>query len=131
MNLKKFLLTVAAVFLTATLLGYVIHVVILGADYGSVGHLYRDQPLFPFLLLGNLGFALGFAWLYAKGVEEKPWAGQGLRFGFAVWVLWAVPFFLIQYSGQPLPRSLVLKQIGLEFFDMLILGLIAAAVYRT
>jgi hypothetical protein len=130
MNWKKCLLTFAAVFVAATLLGFVIHVLILGEDYRSLGHLHRDQPLLPFLLLANLAFALGFAWLYAKGVEEKPWLGQGLRFGFAVWLLWAVPFFLIQYSGQPLPGSLVLKQIGIEFFDMLILGLIAAAVYR-
>ena len=25
-----------------------------------------------------------FTWIYARGVENKPWLGQGLRFGVAV-----------------------------------------------
>ncbi len=64
------------------------------------------------------------------GVEAKPWAGQGLRFGLAVWLLWAVPIFLIQYAGQPFPGSMIGKEIGLELLDMLILGLLTAALYR-
>ena len=130
MNWKKFFLTFVVVFLVLTALGYIIHAVLLASDYQSVSQLYRRQPLMPFLLLGNASFSLAFVWIYAMGVEAKPWAGQGLRFGIAVWLLWAVPIFLIQYAGQPFPGSMIGKEIGLELLDMLILGLLTAALYR-
>ena len=130
MSWKRFFLTFVVVFVAVTVLGYFIHAVLLASEYQKVSHLHRSQPLFPFLLLGNLSFSLAFVWLYAKGVEAKPWLGQGLRFGLAIWLLWAVAIFLIQYAGQPLPGSLIGKQIGLEFFDMLALGALTAALYR-
>ena len=37
---------------------------------------------------------------------------------------------VIQYAGQPLPGSLTGKQIGLELLDMLLLGVLTAALYR-
>jgi hypothetical protein len=130
MNWKKFLLTVLIIFVAATILGYIIHAVLLASEYQSVSHLHRSEPLMPFLLLGNAAFSLAFVWLYAQGAENKPWAGQGLRFGLAVWLLWAVPIFLIQYAGQPFPGSMIAKIIGLELVDMLVLGLLTAGLYR-
>ena len=130
MNWKRFFLTFVVVFLVLTALGYIIHAVLLASDYQSVSQLYRRQPLMPFLLLGNASFSLAFVWIYAMGVSAKPWVGQGVRFGLAVWLLWAVPIFLIQYAGQPFPGSMIGKEIGLELLDMLILGLITAALYR-
>ena len=130
MNWKKFFLTFVVIFLVLTALGYIIHAVLLAPDYESVSQLYRLQPLMPFLLLGNASFSLAFVWIYAMGVSAKPWVGQGVRFGLAVWLLWAVPIFLIQYAGQPFPGSMIGKEIGLELLDMLILGLLTATLYR-
>ncbi len=130
MDLKKFFLTFVIIFLAATVLGYIIHAVLLASEYQRVSHLYRSQPLMPFLLLGNASFSLAFVWIYAMGVQAKPWAGQGVRFGVAAGLLWAVPIFLIQYAGQPFPGSMIVKEIGLELLDMLILGLLTAALYR-
>ncbi len=130
MNWKKFFLTFVVIFLVLTALGYIIHAVLLAPDYESVSQLYRRQPLMPFLLLGNASFSLAFVWIYAMGVSAKPWVGQGVRFGLAVWLLWAVPIFLIQYAGQPFPGSMIGKEIGLELLDMLILGLLTATLYR-
>jgi hypothetical protein len=130
MNWKRFFLTFMIIFLVTTVLGYIIHAVLLASEYQRVRHLHRSQPVMPFLLLGNVAFSLAFVWLYARGVEAKPWAGQGLRFGVAVWLLWAVPIFLIQYAGQPFPGSMIAKEIGFELPDMLVLGLLTAAFYR-
>jgi len=130
MNRKKLLSTFTAIFVAVTVLGYIIHAVLLSPDYQSVSHLYRRQPLMPFLLLGNASFSLAFVWIYSIGARANPWVGQGLRFGVAVWLLWAVPTFLIQYAGQPFPASMIAKEIGLELLDMLILGLLTAALYR-
>ena len=53
MNWKKFVLTFVVIFLVVTALGYIIHAVLLAQDYQSVSHLYRGQPLMPFLMLGQ------------------------------------------------------------------------------
>src|SRR5712692_7932406 len=57
----------------------------------------------------------------------KPWAGQGLRFGLAVWLLWAVPIFLIQYAGQPFPGSMIAKETGIYLHDLLLLCMLTRA----
>jgi hypothetical protein len=51
--------------------------------------------------------------------QAKPWVGHGVPFGVLVWLLWAVPIFLIQYAGQPFPGSMIAKET--ELLDMLIL----------
>lgn len=120
-------------FVASNLLGFVIHGVLLADDYRSVPQLIRPpeqaQPIY--MLLGFAFFALAFVWIYARGVEDKPWPGQGARFGIAVWMLFSLPVYLIYYFAvQPWPSRIVMKQIALEFFSMLLLGILTAAVYR-
>ena len=66
----------------------------------------------------------------AQGVEDKPWVGQGLRFGLAVWFLTSVAGFLTYYAVQPWGGDIVVKQILYELPRGLVLGLAAAAIYR-
>ncbi len=134
MNWKRFFAACAAVFLVAMLMGFVVHGVLLEADYRSLGSLMRSpedaQAHFPFMLVATVAFVLAFVWLYAKGVEAKPWLGQGLRFGVATWLFGAVSTFLTYYAVEPLPASLVSKQIGFELVTFLLLGTVVAALYR-
>ena len=134
MNWKRFFSASAAVFLVAMLMGFLIHGQLLEADYRSLGNAMRSPPdaqaHFPFLVLGSVFFVLAFVWLYAKGVEDKPWLGQGLRFGLATWLFGAVSMFLTYYAVQPLPGRLVVRQIGFELVDFLVLGVVVAALYR-
>ena len=80
--------------------------------------------------MADIIFAFAFVWIYVRGREEKSWLGQGMRFGVLVWLLWAVPIFLIDYATQPVPFGLIGTQIGLELVDMLIVGTAAAGIYR-
>jgi hypothetical protein len=77
-----------------------------------------------------LSFAIGSVWVYAKGVENKSWLGQGIRFGIAMWLILAIPSFLIAYAVQPVPGMLVVKQVVFEGVDKVLLGVITAALYR-
>jgi hypothetical protein len=82
------------------------------------------------IFVGYLAFAIGAVWVYSHGVEDRPWLGQGLRFGLAVWLILTVPSFLIEYATQPVPEMLVAKQIGFELINKLILGVVIAAIVR-
>jgi len=134
MNAKRAFAGFVAVFIAAILLGTLVHGVLLDADYKSVSQLNRlpaeQQARLSFLLLAYFCYAAAFVWIYAKGVEAKPWLGQGIRFGILVWLLSSVPAYLIRYMAEPWPGSLVAKQIGFDFVSVTLLGVIVAAIYR-
>jgi len=113
---------------------FVVHGVVLHDDYLKLPSLFRPeadaQKYFPFMLLAHVFLAGSFLWIYARGVEAKPWLAQGLRFGVAIAFLAIIPTYMIYYCVQPMPSSLVVKQMVLDTALMLILGVIAAFLYR-
>jgi hypothetical protein len=112
--------------------GFVIHGLLLHDDYAA-SPLMRPEAdankLMHLMALAHLLMAGAFAWIYARGVENKPWLGQGLRFGLAVAVLF-VPIFIIYYVVQPTPGALAVKQITYEVILTLLLGAAVAFIYR-
>jgi hypothetical protein len=105
MNMKRLVLTIIVIFIFANFLGYFTHAIWLRPDYMLVANLYRPegQEKLLWIILAYLSFAIGSVWLYAHGVEDKPWLGQGVRFGIAMWLVLAVPSFFIAYAVQPVP----------------------------
>jgi len=132
MNKFRLVLTIAVVFIVANFTGFFIHAIWLKQDYMPVANLYRPegQEKMAFIVLGYLGFAIGSVWAYAHGVENKPWLGQGLRFGIVLWLILSVPWFFITYAIQPIPALLLAKQIIMEGVDKIVIGVIIAALYR-
>lgn len=134
MNWRKYGLAVLAVFLTMMTTGFVVHAVLLADDYKALGSLMRSEEdqirHFPYNVLAHIAMALGVVWIYAKGVEPKPWAGQGVRFGLAFWLVGWVGVYLIYFAVQPLAPALVAKQIVYGLGEALLMGMVAAAVYR-
>ena len=132
MNKPRLVITIIVIFVVATFTGFFIHGMWLKQDYMPVASLYRpdDQIKMPFILISYLAFAIGSVWLYAHGVEDKPWLGQGVRFGIAMWLVLAVPSFLIAYAVQPMPIILTVKQLMSEAVNKIVLGLITALIYR-
>jgi hypothetical protein len=82
------------------------------------------------MILAHAILAGAFAWIYSRGVEAKPWLPQGIRFGLAIAALTIVPTYIIYYVVQPMPGVVVVKQIVFDGILMLILGSIAAFLYR-
>ena len=134
MNWKRFALALVVVLILNNIAGFVIHGMLLQADYAQYPNLLRTQEdanaHFQWMLLNFLVFSVAFVWIYANGVEDKPWVGQGLRFGVAVWLLTSVANFLTYYAVQPWGGEVVVKQILYELPRALVLGLAAAAIYR-
>jgi len=131
----RFVVSVVAVFVADMLLNFLVHGMMLGAAYAKlVPGAFRtpedSQQYAPYMLVQALLFAIGFTWIYRHGREARPWAAQGLRFGAAVAVMCTVPTFLTYYVVTPLPSDLVAQQCVLGAIEMLILGLVVAAVNR-
>ena len=114
---------------------FVVHGVLLNADYMALQQMFRtpadSQQYVPWMLLAHVLLAGAFAWVYARGREaDKPWLGQGLRFGIAMALLTIVPTYLIYYAVQPMPGMVVAKQIVFDSLTTLLLGAAVAFLYR-
>ena len=131
---KKFLIAWVVLFIAWFIGSFVVHGVLLSADYMQLTSLFRTeadaQRYFPLMVLAHVILAGAFVWIYARGVEAKPWLAQGVRFGIAVALLTIVPSYLIYFVVQPMPASVVIKQIVFDGILLVILGMIVAWLYR-
>jgi hypothetical protein len=131
---KRFVISVAVLFVASMLLGFVVHGLLLGADYAKLQNIFRSpadsQAYFPYMLAAHLFIAIGFTWIYRAGRDSRPWLGQGVRFGLAVAVLTTIPTYLIYFAVQPMPSDVVAKQIVFDCISMVLMGIITAAVNR-
>ena len=131
---KKFLVAWLVMFIVYMAGGFVVHGTLLKQDYMGLPNLFRSEqesmPYFHLMIFAHVLMAGAFTWIYARGVENKPWLGQGLRFGLAVALLAVLPIYLIYFSVQPMPAGLVVKQIIYDTVLTLILGAVVAFLYR-
>jgi hypothetical protein len=131
---KRFWLAWLVVFIAWFIGSFIVHGVLLHADYAQLANLFRKeseaQNFLPLMILAHLIMSGAFVWIYARGVEPRPWLGQGIRYGVAIVLLTTLPLYLIYYVVQPMPGATVVKQIVLDGILVLILGAIAAFMYR-
>jgi hypothetical protein len=139
MTSRRFIATCAVAFLCSQILTILIHGFILRADYAPFyGTLLRPRNgggdwRMLFLPVSHLSFIVAFVWVYANHVRAAPtesWMREGLKFGFAGWMIGQVPLWLLWYAEQPWPDSLVVKQLVLELISALAIGLVVAAMAR-
>ena len=131
---KKFLIAWVVIFVVWFCGSFVVHGVLLHDDYAKLPNLFRPeadaQKLFPLMVLAHVILAGALVWIYSRGVENAPWLPQGLRFGLAVALLTIVPTYIIYYVVQPMPDTVVMKQIVFDGILLLILGATTAFLYR-
>jgi drug/metabolite transporter (DMT)-like permease len=132
---KRFVISVVVMFVASMLTGFVVHALLLQGDYAKlVPNLFRtpqdSQGHFAYMLLAHVFLAAGFTWMYRAGRDNRPWLGQGIRFGLAVAVLSVIPTYLIYFAVQPMPSDLVAMQIVFDTIAVVILGIVVAAVNR-
>ena len=127
---SKFVVSVVIMAVMSLVLGFVVHVWLLGPDYKSLGALFRPEAdqmgFFPFMIVAHVLIGVGFTWIYRMGREAKPFLGQGIRFGLAVAVLTIIPIDLIYYAVQPMPGNVVAKQIIFGTIAMVLMGIVCA-----
>jgi len=132
---KKFALAWLIVFAVWMVGSFIVHGVLLHADYSRLPNLFRPeaeaQQYFPLMILAHVLMSGAFVWIYSRGAEAKPWLGQGIRYGCVIALLTVVPGYTIYYVVQPMPGMHVVKQIVFDGVLLLILGVVVAYLYRS
>lgn len=131
---RQFFIAWAVLFVVWMGGSFVVHGVLLQADYKALPNLFRSesdsQKYFPLMILAHVMMAGALSWIYSRGIESGPWLTQGLRFGAAVALLMCIPWYTIYYVVQPMPEATVVKQILFDGLLVLLLGVVAAFCYR-
>lgn len=128
---KRFWICGIVVGAAALILGMLVHGVLLRADYQAMATLYRTQEgataQAGWILPAYLMLGLAMTWLYRRmpasdGIDLP----RGARFGLAVALVSFVPWHMLAFVAQPLPLSMMLRQVGLDLVAMVLLGLLLA-----
>ena len=130
---KKFIISAVVMFVMAWGLSFVVHGLLLGADY-SVTQGMRPpaeaQSIIGYLILAQAMFGVAFTWIYSQGKEDKPWLAQGIRFGIAVAALTVIPTYLIYHVVTPVPLVLAIKQIVYDTIRVVLMGVVLAWINK-
>ena len=131
---RKFVIAWIVLFVVWLVGSFVVHGILLHADYMQLSSLFRAEAeagkFFPWMIVAHILLAGSFVWIYQRGRENKPWLGQGVRFGIAVALLTIVPTYIIYYVVQPMPSATVVKQIVFDGCLIVILGVVAAFMLK-
>ncbi len=131
---KKFGIAVVAAFVLLSGFGYLVHGYLLQHAYSHLPNLMRatdDATAHTvYIIIAQLLTAIALVWIYERGRQEKPWMGQGVRFGVAMAVFGPTAKFLTYYAVQPEPHQLALHQILGEGVAMVIVCLVVARIYK-
>ena len=132
---RRFMISVVVLFIATMIAGFVVHGLLLAADYEKlVPGMFRtpadSERHFGYMIAAHVILAVGLTWMYRAGRTSRPWLGQGVRFGLAVATVASVPTYLVYFAVQPMPSDLVAKQIVLDVIAMVLIGIVAAAVNR-
>ena len=113
---------------------YLIHQVILTPDYMASASSWRDPADITHrmwaILLANVIYVTGAVLIYARGVENKPWPAQGIRFGILFALVTAVYSSIYSWVVLEVPHMLAVKWICMEGIQCLLLGLLIAAILQ-
>ena len=117
--------------IAAGLFGFVVHGVLLAADYTALGPMMRTPEdsahYVQWMVLADAAIGFGITWIYHQGFTPmKSAIGQGLRCGAAIALVSVIPMFLIYYAVEPLPGALVVKQLIFSTVQMLLLGVLVS-----
>lgn len=132
MSTGRLVLAIVVVFVLISCLGYLLHARLLAPDYAAVGPaVFRmTEVKFPFIFGANLLIAIAMVLIYVRGVENKGWFGQGMRFGILIWAVSAAPGFMYDYATIHISDPLFVKQVVGHLVIALINGLAIAAIVR-
>jgi len=131
---RKYILAVVVAFVLLSGLGYLVHGYLLADAYGRFPNLWRsaDETTkhMPYVLLANLITAAALVWIYERGRQDKPFLGQGIRFGIAMAALVPAAKFITYYAIQPIPHSIALHQILFDGAVIVLTSIVVAWIEK-
>lgn len=135
MNWKQFVIAVIVALVALGVMDYLINVVILGDAYESLmGTIFRTEEdmcsKMWAMYIGEFIFVLMFVWIYTYGVRGRG-IMEGFRYGIYIGLLYMPISSLAMWAMLPVSGWLAWMWMIFGLIEMIILGLIVGAIYKT
>ncbi len=132
-NWNKLLIAFVAVFVVAQVMNYVIHGVWLAPTYKSLASVWRPEAdmqskMWIMFVTGAI-WSFFFCYVFSRGYEGKGLA-EGARYGAIIGLFFGVSQAYDSYVIYPIPYSLALKWFLSGLAYCVVLGIVAAAIYK-
>ena len=131
---KKFVVSWVVAFVVWMIGSFAVYGAWLAEPFAALTNMMRPEEeqakLFWLMLLAHVVLAGAFVWIYQRGIEDKPWIQQGVRFGIAVALLTAIPTNAIYYVVQQMPGMLSVQQTIGDVIVLIIVGVATAFMSR-
>jgi hypothetical protein len=127
---KKLWLGAVAVFVVIAVWETIVNMLLLSSAYAATANLWRpmaEMKIWLFYVI-YLFVAFFFTLIFSKGYEGKG-AVEGLRYGFYVGMMMAVPMAYGTYGSMPIPYSLALQWFLYELIKYVLCGTAVALVF--
>ena len=133
MNTKRLLMAFVATYIVYQILGYLIHQVWLADTYQSLSAVWRPEEEMMskmwVMFVSSAFFCFFFCYIFARGYENRG-LGEGIRYGVIITLFYTLPVVYDSYVIYPIPYSLVLQWLFSGLVVTIILGIVAAIVYK-
>lgn len=135
MNTKKLIIAVIAVFILLEVSNYLIHSVILASTYmqETVSKAFRPMAEMEAKMwrmwIADFVFSFFFVFIFTKGYQNKG-IMEGVRYGVYIALFMNFSAAVAQNVVYPIPYTLALQWFIYGFIQMVLLGVVAAYIYK-
>ncbi len=129
---KRTIWAVVAVFISWSILDFILHGLLLRSTYEATANLWRpmDQMNMPLMYLVTLVFATCFVLIYSHMVGQKSVA-SGIRFGFLFGLATGISMGFGSYSMMPIPLTLAWSWLVGSWIEAIAAGAIAGVIIKS
>jgi hypothetical protein len=131
MNWKRFVVASVVVYVVLQAMDFVINSVFLKADNEALKDLWRPDMASKawIMYVTAVLVAFLFTYIFIKGREGKGLA-EGVRYGIVIWLFVFVPMMHGYYVMLPIPYIMIFRWLLFSLLEVLIAGIIVAAIYK-
>ena len=129
--MKRILMATVAIFITWSVMDFVIHGILLKPTYDATASLWRpmEDMNMPLMYLVTLILAVCFVLIYQM-IERKSLA-TGIKYGLLFGIASGVSMGLGSYSYMPIPMSLAWGWLGGVLVELLVAGVIVGLLVKS
>ena len=129
---KRTIWAVVAVFISWSILDFILHGLLLRSTYEATANLWRpmDQMNMPLMYLVTLVFSTCFVLIYSHMVGQKSVA-SGIRFGVLFGLATGISMGFGSYSMMPIPLALAWSWFVGSWIEAIAAGAIAGVIIKS
>jgi len=130
---RRLLIAFVAIYVLLQVCNYLVHGLWLAPTYASLAEVWRPtaemQSKIWIIFVTDAFWSFFFCYIFARGYEGKGHV-EGARYGAIVGLFFAMSQSYNSYVIFPIPYSLALKWFLSGLATSVVLGIVAAAIYR-